>query len=129
MNKKELTTAINALGIKGLDFAEDTEVNNSVLEGILVLNKEKEEAEELAEELNAQNSELTERIEKLEKSGGKPVLPEVTVNKQKYVFNVPKFRLPKSDETTAKAVAERSDKDELAECIKRGVLVPVNKEV
>lgn len=156
MNKAELVNKINALQIEGLVFEEKTEVNNPVLKAILSLaterttaldqaatlstelslkaselaeaEKAKEDAEKLAEELNETVSDLTETVAKLKKAGGKPVLPEVTVGKKKYVFAIPTFQLPKQKPTTADEVVERNEKEELAECIKRGVLVPVEKE-
>ena len=156
MKKADMVQEINALEIKGLIFDENTEVNNSVLEGILALAKEKntaqdqvaalstelslkdatiadlkaekEEAEALVQELNATNSELTDTVARLKKAGGKPVLPTVTIDKVKHVFAIPAFQLPKCEPTTAEAVAERNNKEELAECVKRGVLVPVKKE-
>jgi hypothetical protein len=129
MNKKEMTQKINALKIEGLNFAEDTEVNNDVLKGILSLAQAKEEAEGLLEELSTTNSELTEQVALLKKSGGKFVSPVVEVAGKKYTFQDPKFRLPKAEATSAEEVAARMDKVELAECIKRGVLVLVKKEV
>jgi hypothetical protein len=129
MNKKEMTQKINALKIEGLNFAEDTEVNNDVLKGILSLAQAKEEAEGLLEELSTTNSELTEQVALLKTSGGKFVSPVVEVAGKKYTFQDPKFRLPKAEATSAEEVAARMDKVELAECIKRGVLVLVKKEV
>lgn len=156
MNKAEMVEKINALKIEGLVFDEKTEVNNPVLKAILSLASErtaaldqaaklstelrlkdtalavaeqaKVDAEKLAEELNATVSDLSETVAKLKKAGGKPVLPEVTVGKKKYVFAIPTFQLPKQKPTTADEVVERNEKEELAECIKRGVLVPVEKE-
>lgn len=114
---------INALQVKGLDFAEDTKVENSVLEGIVELAQAKADAEELVEGLNAEITELNAQVALLKKSGGRFVSPVVEFQKKKYVFQDPKFRLPKAEPTTADAVIERNDSAEIAECIKRGVLV------
>jgi malonyl CoA-acyl carrier protein transacylase len=150
MNKKEYTEKINALEIKGLNFPEDTEINNDVLDAILkVGNAEKAAkekvssletelkttkealvaAEDVLEELTQSNSDLTEEVALLKKSGGKFISPVVEVAGKKYTFQDPKFRLPKAEATSAEEVAARMDKVELAECIKRGVLVLVKKEV
>lgn len=127
MAKADLINDINALGMKGVNVAQDTK--NTVAELELILKgAQASENEELIEELNAENDRLTKEIERLKGAKG-PVLPRVTVDDQEYEFRLPKFRLPKSEVTTAQAVVDREDEEELAECIKRGVLVPLEKEV
>jgi hypothetical protein len=177
MSKNVTIEKVNALEIKALTFAEDTEVNESVLKGILGLAKERDtangavttanqkladeealhgttqtllstansdistltsylqeakdalannETQSLLDEALEENTRLTEENERL-KSGEKgAALPRVTYKKKEYVFNTPKFRLPKQEQTTAVVAAE--DESVWAECIKRGVLVLVKKE-
>jgi cell division protein FtsB len=126
MKKEDLIKEINAFGIEGVDIAEDTKQTVDELKLIhkvgSAFSTENKQLVLALEELNAENSKLTATVNRLRKGDKAAAMPEVEFKKETYIFKFPRFRLPKSEPTTADAVAQRMDEAEIKECIKRGVL-------
>ena len=145
MRKAEIIEAINAQNIKDVNIDADTEITVPVLKLVLKgaesdtelakkdetikgLEKEVAEKDELIDDLSEEIDDLSDQVEKLKSGDKRATLPTVEFEGEEYEFRSPKFRLPKSEPTTAQAVADRGDEEEIEECIKRGALVLKEKE-